>query len=166
MSNLDMNESLELLPGFSNLPTRAKNGILNWGKQDGQQKRLADLIEIKRTKLGKVKGIGADALKKIWTWREGMVNGNGSSPAIRPKPAKVPKSCGYIYLVQIIEHREKDKETGDLILKIDDDHGIVYIETLTTLATLITYQTPFDSTKFQVDHTPQEVLDKIIAASK
>lgn len=163
MATLDPSTSLELLPGYENLPTRAQNGILNWGKQNGKSRTLQDLVEIKRSELGKIKGIGTGALKNIWTWRDTLMNGN-SLP--KPKPLNVPKSSGYIHLIQVIEGDAEDKEIGDLVLRIDKDRVISSIETERVTFTMITYETPIEAVKFRVDHTPQEVLNKILEASK
>ncbi len=164
MATFDPSTSLELLPGYENLPTRARNGILHWGKHDGESKTLQHLIASKRSELRKLKGVGADALKNIWAWRDTLMNGKGS--AVKPKSVKVPKSSGYIHLLQVIEGDEEDKEVGDLVLRIDKDHVISSIETERVIFTMITYETPIESVKFRVDHTPQEVLDKILDASK
>jgi hypothetical protein len=164
MATPDLGTSLELLPGYEGLSTRAQNGILNWGKQDGESKTLQNLIEIKRGELGRIKGIGPGALKNIWTWRNILMNGS-NSPA-KPKPVNVPKSSGYIYLLQVIEGDKEDKEVGDLVLRIDKDHVISWIETERVTFTMITYETPIETVKFRVDHTPQEVLNKILEASK
>lgn len=164
MATNDPSTSLELLPGYENLPTRARNGILNWGRQAGESKTLQNLIEIKRSELRKIKGIGAGALTNIWEWRDTLMNGNGSP--VRLKAVKVPKSSGYIHLLQVIEGGEDDKEVGDLVLRIDNDRVISSIETERVVFTMITYETPLETTKFRVDHTPQEVLNKILEASK
>lgn len=163
MPTLDPNTSLELLAGYEDLSTRARNGILTWGKRDGESKTLQNLIEIKRGELGKVKGIGGGALKNIWAWRNTLMNGNNSP---KPKPLNVPKSSGYIHLIQVIEGDVEDKEVGDLVLRIDKDRVISSIETERVVFTMITYETPIEALKFRVDHTPQEVLNKILEASK
>ncbi|KKN70472.1 hypothetical protein LCGC14_0430500 [marine sediment metagenome] len=160
--------NVDLLPGYNDLAGRAKTGITKWALLSGDgPKTFADLLTVTAAELKKINGIGSGALKGIFAWRDSLV----ASTKGRPKQEKlteitVKHKCGFIYLQQIEEEgQDGSLELSDLILCADGANGeITSIETSVTAFTMITHTTPYESTKYRVNHTPQEVLDKILAA--
>jgi hypothetical protein len=168
MENVDPGMSLELVPGYADLSKRARTGIVNWCRQDGESKTVTDLIEAKKSELRKVKGVGSGALSHIWNFRDALMggngsNGNGKAPKSVAKAVKIKKGSGYVSLIQVLETGDDD-ETGVLVLKIDAEHCISVIETERVTHTMITHQTPFEAVKYRVAHTPAEVLKLISEA--
>lgn len=160
--------NVDLLPGYSDLAGRAKTGITKWALLSGDgPKTFADLLIVTASELKKINGVGKGALKDIFAWRDSLINstkggskqGKLNHLALRPK-------CGFIYVESIDEEGEDGSlDLSDLILCVDGVNGeITSIETAITAFTMITHTTPYEATKYRVNHTPQEILEKILAA--
>ena len=160
--------NIDLLPGYADLAGRAKTGITKWALLNGDgPKTFADLVNVSAAELKKINGIGRGALKDIFSWRDNLIGSTrGGQPQEKLTGVRVPPKCGFIYIQQIDEEGEDGSlELSDLVLCADGVNGeITSIETAITAHTMITHTTPYESSKYRVNHTPQEVLDKILAA--
>ncbi len=160
--------NVDLLPGYGDLAGRAKTGITKWALLGGDgPKTFADLLTVTAAELKKINGVGSGALKGIFAWRDSLIESTkGGRKRERLTPLVMKPKCGFIYVESIDEEGEDGSlALSDLILCVDGVNGeITSIETAITAFTMITHTTPYEATKYRVNHTPQEVFEKIMVA--
>lgn len=168
MGSIAPETNIDLLPGYGDLAGRAKTGITKWALLSGEgPKTFADLLTVSAADLKKINGVGGGALKDIFAWRDRLIDSTkGGSTQGKLNHLVMKPKCGFIYVESIDEEGEDGSlDLSDLILCVDGVNGeITSIETAITAFTMITHTTPYEATKYRVNHTPQEVFEKIMVA--
>lgn len=160
--------SIDLLPGYTDLPGRAKTGINKWALLNGDgPKTFHDLIQVSAADLKKINGMGKGAVSTVFAWRDRLIGSTkGGTKQEKLTHITLKPKCGFIYLQSIDEEGEDGSlDLSDLILCVDGVNGeITSIETAITAFTMITHTTPYEANKYRVNHTPQEVFEMIMDA--